>query len=96
MQENEGILENVANIILEEKPEDYGKRIEKGEKLEEILHLSEVRGNIISWYPGLKGATVLQLNAGYGEVTGALCQKAEKVIAIEENEEKAKLIRKRY
>lgn len=96
MLENEGILENIANIILEEKPEDYAKRIEKGERLEEILHLSEVRGNIISWYPGLKNATVLQLKAGYGEVTGALCQKAQRVIAVEEEEQKAKLISKRY
>ena len=46
-----------------------------------LYHLSPVRENIIEWYPMKDNATVLEVGAGCGAVTGALCKKARKVIA---------------
>ena len=38
-----------------------------------LYHLSPVRENICSWYPFRPGSRVLEVGAGCGAVTGALC-----------------------
>ncbi len=46
-------------------------------------HLSPIRENIFSWYDFGQGAAVLEIGAGCGAVTGALCQKAGKVVSVD-------------
>lgn len=48
-----------------------------------LYHLSPVRQNIVDWYPMEKDAEVLEVGAGCGAVTGALCRKAKQVTCIE-------------
>lgn len=48
-----------------------------------LYHLSEVRTNILNWYPFEAGAHVLEVGAGCGAITGAIAEKAEKVVAID-------------
>ncbi len=48
-----------------------------------MYHLSEVRTNILNWYPFEKSAHVLEVGAGCGAITGAIADKVEKVIAVD-------------
>ena len=64
--------------------------------LEKILTLSEIRENILSWYPFKENTSILEIGANLGEITGLFCQKAKKVVAIEESKTKAEIIAKRH
>lgn len=57
---------------------------------------SSVRENILNWYPFRKNCDILEIGAGMGAVTGLLCNKAKSVTAIEMNEIRAEIIRKRH
>lgn len=57
---------------------------------------SAVRQNILNWYPFKKNATILEIGAGMGSITGMLCDKAELVTALEMSEARADVIRARY
>lgn len=48
-----------------------------------LYHFSDIRGNIIDWYPMEKDADVLEIGSGCGAVSGFLCKKAKKVVGIE-------------
>lgn len=48
-----------------------------------LYHLSDVRENVLSWYPFDKNATVLEIGAGCGAVTGALLKKCGRVISVD-------------
>ncbi len=63
---------------------------------DEIKVVSDNRKNIISFYPINSEETVLEIGANFGEITGELCKKAKKVIAVESKKEKAEAIAKRY
>ena len=64
--------------------------------LENILTLSKIRENILSWYPFKENTSILEIGANLGEITGLFCQKAKKVVAIEESKTKAEIIAKRH
>lgn len=48
-----------------------------------LYHFSDVRGNIIEWYPFERNATVLELGSGCGAISGFLCKKVKRVVGIE-------------
>lgn len=52
-------------------------------------HMTSVRENICSWYPFKEHASVLEIGAGCGAITGILCKKAEKVTAVELSKRRA-------
>ena len=64
--------------------------------LDEVKAVSENRKNIISWYEGFAGKTVLELGSNFGEITGELLRNANRVVAVEQNKEKAEAIFRRY
>lgn len=88
--------EIIEQYIMKVAPENYADILEKDTRTEVALALSPIRKNILCWYPIPKNATILEMDANLGEVTGLLCEKGKKVIAIEENISKANAIRKRY
>lgn len=57
---------------------------------------SSVRRNILNWYSFRSGASVLEIGAGMGSLTGLLCDCCAQVTALEMNEARAKVIRARY
>ena len=65
-------------------------------KINNVLEESKLRENILSWYPFKSEATVLEIGANTGEITGVLCEKCSKVYSIEENQEKQKKIENRH
>lgn len=57
----------------------------------EIYHLSELRKNILNWYPFRKNASILEIGAGCGALTGLLCEKAGQVVAVELSKQRAEI-----
>ena len=79
--------------------EKFNKDIEQLENeatLDEILALSKIRENILSWYPFKEDSRILEVGANIGELTGLLCEKAKEVVAVEDNKTKAEMIAKRH
>ena len=60
-----------------------------------IIALSEIRENIISWYPIKDGAEVLEIGGNFGAITKELCKKSKKVVTIEFSKERAQILQKR-
>lgn len=48
-----------------------------------LYHLSDIRENLLEWYPFRKNAKILEIGAGCGALTGLLSHKAESVVCIE-------------
>lgn len=92
LPEEQDIIEYIKN----NKKENYNEVIHKDKRNKVILALSNIRENILNWYPIKNDATILEIGANLGELTGILCEKANKVIAIESSLNKAKAIKKRY
>ena len=57
---------------------------------------SSVRQNILNWYPFSEHASILEVGAGMGAITGMLCDHAEYVTAIEMSQTRAEVIKARY
>lgn len=54
-----------------------------------FYHLSKIRQNIIKWYPMEKDAELLEIGAGPGAITGALCDKVKHVTCVELSKRRA-------
>ena len=87
------IEEEIIEIINNEN--DYQEIIKNEERVEVIQALSDLRKNIISWYPFKENCTILQLNSNFGEITSELCEKANKVVSIESSKLKSQALMKR-
>ncbi|WP_251353168.1 SAM-dependent methyltransferase [Hominisplanchenecus murintestinalis] len=73
------------------------KIAKEGKKLSELgqvefpilYHLSEVRENILNWYPFRKDGTCLEIGSGCGALTGLLCERVRKVTSVELSKRRA-------
>ena len=65
-------------------------------KLEQVFEMSELRENILKWYPFKENSTVLEIGANTGEITGILTKKCYEVYSIEENKEQREKINQKY
>ena len=61
-----------------------------------LYHFSDLRRGILNWYPFAKDSSLLEIGGECGALTGLFCEKCDKVVTIEENVQKAEIIRKRY
>ncbi len=86
----------IQNYINQYKETDYENIIKNDNNIETISMLSEIRKNIINWYPFKKDCNILEIGAGVGEITGELCKKAQKVTSIEFSKERGQAIAKRH
>lgn len=69
------ILEMVkqGKSLFEIKKEEYDYAV--------LYHLSQERENILNWYPFDKNASLLEIGAGCGAITGMLASKVQRVVA---------------
>ncbi|MGI6096126.1 MAG: class I SAM-dependent methyltransferase [Lachnospiraceae bacterium] len=63
--------------------QDVIKILKQDDRWPVLYHLSPVRQNIVEWYPMKEDAKVLEIGAGCGAITGALCRQAKQVVCIE-------------
>ena len=58
--------------------------------------LSSLRTGLVSWYPFWEGADVLEIGAGFGAITGMLCERCGHVVATERAVFRASAIAERW
>ena len=73
----------LLSIVEENAPDAYNDIIMREGSWPLLYHLSPIRENIIAWYPFRRGASVLELGAGCGAVTGALLNRGLDVCAVD-------------
>ena len=61
-----------------------------------IYHLSDIRENILNWYPFHSNGRVLEIGAGCGAITGMLCEKCELLVAVELSKRRATINYERH
>lgn len=81
---------NIEDILLEAA---------KNDKLDELLHMSgswavlyhcsNMRENLLEWYPFKEGASLLEIGSGCGALTGLFCQKVSSVTCVELSERRS-------
>ena len=76
--------------------ESYEDMLNIDSSFSEIVALSENRKNVVEFYPIDYEETVLEISAGFGEITGSFLDRAKKVVSIESKKEKAEAIGLRY
>ena len=57
-----------------------------------FYHLTNIRKNIINWYPFKKNSSVLEIGGGMGAITSTLCDKADRVVSVELSKRRASTI----
>lgn len=77
--ENE-IVDYLKNPSLRENPE---KVFETDTRWPVFYYLCHIRENILYWYPFRPDSSVLEIGAGFGAVTGVLCDRCASVTAVE-------------
>ena len=90
------IEKEIIKYINENDENNFSKIIREDTRKEVILALSPIRENILNWYNFKENATILEIGANFGEITGLLCDRASKVVSIEDSLQKAKAIEKRH
>lgn len=54
-----------------------------------LYHLSDIRENVIEWYPIKKNDDILEIGSGCGAITGILSQKSKSVTCVELSEKRS-------
>ena len=81
---SDGIIEDKILKLVQDNPvTDYNRVIAAEKDWAILYHLSEIRENIVEWLPITKEDSVLEIGAGCGAITGALCRKAKEVECID-------------
>ena len=87
--------EDIKNYFNQYEPEQYSKIMEQDKRTNIAMIFSEMRANIIKWYPFDRNKKILEIGANYGEITQELVKRVSKVTAIEFDDEKVNCIKKR-
>lgn len=73
----------LLEIARDYDPSDFDRIVAERKSFPVMEQFSSIRGNLISWYPDLSGARVLEIGSGCGALTGALAEKAASVTCVE-------------
>ena len=91
---NDNYEDKIIDLI-KKYPNDYEKAFKEDSSWTVISNLSDMRKNVISWYPFKKDCTILEIGAEMGAITDELCKHAKKVTSIESLSKKAEVIKLR-
>lgn len=80
--------DDLLNIAKNYSKVEYPGIIEEKSSWSYLYHLSSMRENIVRWLPIKSDDKVLEISSGYGEITGALCEMAGSVYAVDESKKK--------
>ncbi|MCI5648098.1 MAG: class I SAM-dependent methyltransferase [Fusicatenibacter sp.] len=75
------IEDRLLEIVQTTKKSDYQKVILSEQSWPVFYHLSPQRENILDWYEFSDNASVLEVGAGCGAISGVLCRRAGRVVA---------------
>ena len=97
-KESEDYLsDNESKIIsLMSENKSFDEIIEKEPTVNNYVYLSSVKENLLNWYDFKDNSSVLEIGAGFGELTNLLVKKVSNLVVIEENLKKAKILEERF
>lgn len=75
------IEDRLLEIVKTTPKEDYQKVILTEKSWPIFYHLSPERENILDWYEWKDDASVFEVGAGCGAISGVLCRNAKRVVA---------------
>lgn len=64
--------------------------------IESFFYTTEIRKNIVNWYPFKHKSRILEIGAGVGSITGALLKNNNSVVSVEGSKRGAEVIYERY
>ena len=85
----EDIEDEMIRIIAETEDNNYSEAISNHFTWSTYYHLSPIRQNVVNWYPFKEGAEILEIGCELGAVTEVLCERCEKVTAVELSKRRA-------
>lgn len=90
------IEKRVLEVMSKDKLEYYDSLISENGDFQVWRNLSGLRTGLVSWYPFKESASVLEIGAGFGALTGMLCDRVETVVATEKSYVRAEALCKRF
>lgn len=87
--------QKIAKYIEEHDSLCYDAVLEGEDDFQVFFQLSELRTGLISWYDFGEDASVLEIGAGFGALTGRLCRMCGHVTATERSAFRAQMLAKR-
>ena len=85
----------IINYLKEYGEDGYQTVLTNDYRWPVFYHITPIRKNIINWYSFKKGAEILEIGAGMGAITGALCRENVNVTAVELSKQRATAIMER-
>ena len=89
------VEDRIIDYISNYPSENYDEVFLKDKDLSVFYHLSDTRTALLNWYDFDPGASVLEIGAGMGALTGLLCDRCESVVSVELSLRRASAIEKR-
>ena len=77
------VEDELLDIVKEHDPSEFSSIIAQRLKWPILYHLSDLRGNIVSWLRLKKDAKILEVGAGCGAISGELLKKASRLDCVE-------------
>jgi 2-polyprenyl-3-methyl-5-hydroxy-6-metoxy-1,4-benzoquinol methylase len=88
------IEEELLEIVRNNR--DFSEILANDNRWPILYHLSPIRQNIINWYPFRENTSCLEIGAGCGAITGALCDSLAEVKAVELSKRRATINYERH
>ncbi|MNO33431.1 16S ribosomal RNA methyltransferase KsgA/Dim1 family protein [compost metagenome] len=88
---SDGEIEDEILSIVKKGKDEIRDALNRDNRWPILYHLSPYRYNLLDWYPFKSDSSVLEIGAGCGGVTGVLCEKNKKVIAVELSKKRAEI-----
>ncbi len=84
----------IVDIISQDK--NYSEVIEKEPTVNNYIHLSSVKENLLNWYEFKENSSLLEIGSGFGELSSLFVEKLSDVVLIEASLTKAKILEKKF
>lgn len=81
-QYSDGDIEDELLQLITDEP-DVEKIIASDNRWPVLYHFSTVRWNVLEWYPFKEDASVLEIGAGCGAISGVLCKNCSRVTSVD-------------
>ena len=83
------IEDEIVGLIADNEPGDYTDAIYEHFSWPAFYYLTNIRQNILNWYPFNSDSDVLEIGCGLGAITDMLCELAKSVTAVELSKRRA-------
>lgn len=84
---SDGDVENELLDIVKEG--NIEEKLKSSSRWPILYHLSDIRHNLLEWYPFEQDADILEIGSGCGAITSLLCRQVETVTCIELSEKRS-------